>query len=239
VVSSGQNNLASGNAAFVGGGVVNKATGPYAAVLGGFDNTAAGRMSVAAGYLARANHDGCIVLADASSSNGVTSCFAPNEIVVRGLGGFYFWTDGTNDNNYSGARLATGTGAWAQYSDRNGKHEIDLVDSRAVLERLLAIPIATWQWKAEPGAVRHIGPMAQDFHAAFGFGDSDKQIVTVDADGVALAAIQGLNAKLEAERTAKDAEIAALRAELAAIRSTLATMSAGRPTQTADLQSVR
>ena len=60
-----------------------------------------------------------------------------------------------------------------------------------------------------------------------------EDIVTVDADGVALAAIQGLNAKLEAERAAKDAEIAALRAELAAIRSVLATLAANRPTQTA------
>lgn len=43
----------------------------------------------------------------------------------------------------------------------------------------------------------HIGPMAQDFNAAFQLGESDRAITTVDADGVALAAIQGLNQKLE------------------------------------------
>ena len=43
-----------------------------------------------------------------------------------------------------------------------------------------------------------------------------------DADGVALAATQGLNAKLEAERAARDSEIAALRSELAEIRALLA-----------------
>ena len=42
-----------------------------------------------------------------------------------------------------------------------------------------------------------MGPMAQDFHRAFGLGDRDTEIVTIDADGVALAAIQGLNAKVE------------------------------------------
>ena len=63
-----------------------------------------------------------------------------------------------------------------------------------------------------------MGAMAQDFRAAFGLGETELGINTLDADGVALAAIQGLNAKLEAERAAKDAEIAALRAELAAIR---------------------
>ena len=75
--------------------------------------------------------------------------------------------------------------------------------------------------------------MAQDVHAAFSLGLTAETIATVDADGVALAAIQGLNAKVEAERAAKDAEIAALRAELAAIRAVLATIAGGRPTQTA------
>jgi hypothetical protein len=44
--------------------------------------------------------------------------------------------------------------------------------------------------------------MAQDFHAAFGLGDSDKSITTIDAGGVALAAIKGLNEKLEEENAA-------------------------------------
>jgi trimeric autotransporter adhesin len=59
------------------------------------------------------------------------------------------------------------------------------------------------------------GPMAQDFRAAFGLGACDTEIVTIDADGVALAAIQGLNAKLEDE-------VVTLRAELAQIRALLA-----------------
>ena len=37
-----------------------------------------------------------------------------------------------------------------------------------------------------------MGPVAQDFSAAFGLGESDKHINTIDADGVALGAIQGL-----------------------------------------------
>jgi adenine/guanine phosphoribosyltransferase-like PRPP-binding protein len=50
-------------------------------------------------------------------------------------------------------------------------------------------------------------------------GDSDKQIVTVDADGVALAAIQGLNAKVESVVATKDTEITALKRELADLRA--------------------
>ncbi len=43
--------------------------------------------------------------------------------------------------------------------------------------------------------------MAQDFYAAFGLGNSDTHIGTVDADGVALAAIQGLYQLLEEKDT--------------------------------------
>ena len=63
--------------------------------------------------------------------------------------------------------------------------------------------------------------MAQDFHAAFGLGTDERHIATVDADGVALAAIQGLNEKLEAEVKAKDARISELEKRLAAIESLL------------------
>jgi hypothetical protein len=66
-----------------------------------------------------------------------------------------------------------------------------------------------------------MGPVAQDFRAAFGLGDSDKTITTVDADGVALAAIQGLNQKLEAELRAKDERINRLEAALIAIQINL------------------
>jgi len=60
------------------------------------------------------------------------------------------------------------------------------------------LPISQWSFKGDP-QITHLGPMAQDFHAAFGLGTDDRHIATVDADGVALAAIQGLNQKLERE----------------------------------------
>ena len=212
-VAGGWGNTASGTYSAVAGGNDNTASGNFSTVAGGKDNSAPGYYSFAAGSGARANYAGCFVYADSSGINP-TSCFGQSEIVIRGLGGFYFWTAGNSDATYSGARLAMGTGAWAAYSDRNGKHRIAPVDVGAVLDKLVSMPIATWQWKSEPGGIRHMGPMAQDFHSTFGLGDSDTQIVTVDADGVALAAIQGLNAKLEQG-------IAALRSELAALHQLL------------------
>ncbi len=81
-------------------------------------------------------------------------------------------------------------------SDRNAKDDFQAVEPREILEKVLALPITTWSFKAQDSSIRHIGPMAQDFHAAFGVGESDTVIATIDADGVALAAIQGLAAEV-------------------------------------------
>jgi hypothetical protein len=49
--------------------------------------------------------------------------------------------------------------------------------------------------------------VAQDFHAAFHIGTDDKHIAPIDEGGVALAAIQALNAIVKE----KDARISALK----------------------------
>jgi hypothetical protein len=81
------------------------------------------------------------------------------------------------------------------------------VDGQEILETLAALPISTWNYKKDPPAVRHLGPMAQDFAAAFGLGDSDTTINMVDANGVVMVAIQALYRRI----TALEAEVAALR----------------------------
>jgi trimeric autotransporter adhesin len=85
-------------------------------------------------------------------------------------------------------------------SDRNVKEHFSSVSARDVLEKVSALPITEWNYKTDNETLRHIGPMAQDFYAAFRVGMDDKHISMVDADGVALAAIQGLNQKLEEQR---------------------------------------
>ena len=85
-------------------------------------------------------------------------------------------------------------------SDRNAKENFQPVDASEVLAKVVALPVSRWNFKEDKSS-RHVGPMAQDFYAAFGTGVDDKHIATVDADGVALAAIQGLNQKLEQKET--------------------------------------
>jgi hypothetical protein len=70
-----------------------------------------------------------------------------------------------------------------------------------------------------------MGPVAQDFHAAFGLGSDDKGISTVDADGVALAAIQALNRKVEE----KDARIRELEQRMERLERLLNTSTSTPP----------
>jgi hypothetical protein len=83
-------------------------------------------------------------------------------------------------------------------SDENIKRDFLSVDPDQILDKLSRLPVGTWAYRSEGSAVRHIGPMAQDFKAAFDVGASDRAISKVDADGVAFAAIQALNARLKA-----------------------------------------
>src|SRR5205085_2198406 len=89
------------------------------------------------------------------------------------------------------------------------------VDGVAVLNALMDVPIATWNMKEQDDSIRHLGPMAQDFYAAFGVGDAETTINSVDADGVALAAIQGLATVVQE----KEARISALEATVATLQA--------------------
>ena len=89
------------------------------------------------------------------------------------------------------------------------------------MEKLAQIPISTWNYKTQDAAIRHMGPMAQDFAAAFNVGEDDKHITTIDADGVSLAAIQGLYQIVQE----KDRRISQLEAELKAQNAALNKMS--------------
>jgi hypothetical protein len=102
-------------------------------------------------------------------------------------------------------------------SDRNVKSGFEPVNSKTILEKVVALPITRWHYTND-AVTPHIGPVAQDFHAAFHVGSNDKQISTVDADGVALAAIQGLNQKLEERLRAKEERLTTLEKELAELK---------------------
>lgn len=82
-------------------------------------------------------------------------------------------------------------------------------DTQSILDKLAALPLAEWNYIGYPQ--RHVGPMAQDFHAAFPWSGNDTSINSADETGVALAAIQALKKQLDEQKAAKDAEVDALK----------------------------
>ena len=201
-VGGGISNTASGVAAVVAGGFGNTASGYVATVGGGFGNLAAGTGSFVAGSNAlneTPDHVGVFLFAD--SSGYPFHSLAANEFAARATGGvrLVLGIDATGAPAWTCA--ASNGNGWACSSDRNLKENFQRVDSAAILERLVAMPLYVWNAKGTDPQVRHLGPTAQDFWAAFSLGNDEKMIGMLDADGIALAAIQGLYQRLrEKER---------------------------------------
>ena len=221
-IGGGHRNHAMGVSTTVGGGTRNATTGDYSVVPGGFNNMAEAPYSLAGGAFAHALHMGAFVWNCAGGGNPQTlPMFAsqfPGQFRVNAPGGARFDVNGGSwveikqngpvvninqpppylINTSTGAYLSLG-GAWTNASDRNRKENIREIDPVAIVEKVAALPVSDWNYRAEADEVRHIGPMAQDFHAAFGFGGSAKSIATVDADGVALASVKGLYQMIQAK----------------------------------------
>jgi hypothetical protein len=104
-------------------------------------------------------------------------------------------------------------------SDRAAKTNIIAVDTEAILAKVAALPISQWAYKETPNS-QHIGPMAQDFHAAFATGSSDKRLATMDVGGAALASIQALekrNRSLERKNLELETRLASLEAAMSSL----------------------
>ena len=191
--------------ATIGGGVANKITtnASYATIPGGRFN-AATNYAFAAGHRAKANHTGAFVWADFTDADFAST--TNDQVSFRCLGGVRFASGGGGANQT--VSWAPGDAAWSFTSDRATKEGFRPVNGGVVLEKLARVPISEWNYIGYPQ--RHIGPTAQDFHALFPLNDSDTTLNTADLHGVALAAIQGLNQKLEQKET----EIAELKQRL-------------------------
>lgn len=249
-VAFGLNTTASGPKAFamgdmtVASGAFSLAFGSYAAATApdsaamGYRAVAGGSGSVVLGSDARSSvtAPGTFIFADRSPFADTFTGYAPNEFLVRSSGGVAFYT---NTVLSSGVALASGASAWSAVSDANMKENFRDLGNEDVLTKIARMPIREWNYKAQDPAIRHVGPTAQDFHAAFGLGEDPLRISTIDADGIALAGVKALEARtremrdayreLSRQNQALGTEISALRAELQnATRSLAALLAAAR-----------
>ena len=168
-------------------------------------NNAAGRLSFAAGTNAKANHQGAFVWTDSQVVDMASS--AANQFIARAAGRFFLQSDSSLDdqtgfiNTSTGAFLSTG-GTWTNASSRSLKAGFASISPVQILEKVASLPLTRWHYKAEPGVPPHWPDGGGLLPQPSGWGQTDKHIGTIDEDGVALAAIQGLyreNQALERE----------------------------------------
>ena len=233
VIAGGNGNSVNTDDAFIGGGSSNQVlslatgsviaggssnmiNGPYAMIPGGLGNAATNN-AFAAGSHAKAVNAGSFVWADSQAAD--FSSTVDNQAAFRCAGGVIFASGG------SSVSWTPGSGSWVvSTSDRNAKENFQPIDAQSVLEKVAQLPLTEWNYKGYGD--RHVGPMAQDFHTAFPFNGNDKMLNSADEAGITLAAIQGLNQKLETEVKQKDEKIGELEKRLDDLEQMVQTMAA-------------
>jgi Chaperone of endosialidase len=244
-VGGGSFSTASGDSSTIAGGNNSTASGLLSTVAGGSQNVASGVISFAAGRLAIADRDQCFVFANWTVATGIGSSCLGNTNIARfaldhgfsvdyasprldGGGTRWFYIGDLNAGNtiiaWNNARL-TDAGVWVDgSSSKASKTDFVAVNTKQVLERVASLPITTWRYKQGEGEVRHMGPMAEDFWAAFRVGYGGQTIADLDARGVALAAIQGLHQMMQqkdAKLRQQSREMSTLKRKLQAIEARL------------------
>lgn len=200
-----------------------------------------GLAAIAIGYNVTADQDHTTAMGKFASNNGFQGTFiwsdgsaqasadtfrntANNEFAARATGGFRFRT---NLSGTTGCNLPAGSGVFNCTSSRLTKENFVPVNGEEVLLSLRNLPVSTWNYISEGTEARHIGPMAEDFHAAFRLGKSDTTIGVQDLAGVAIAAVKALEERT-AQLQAKTAEVDELRARMLSLEERLAQLEKER-----------
>jgi hypothetical protein len=202
-------------------GTVTASTGTYAAVWGQVPSTGSSTAYGVKGeslnttggvgvYASTAASSGRSIFANGSVyiENQGTATAAADILLCRASGGGYC---GFNSSGQS-----------FNASDRNVKENFEAVSNAEILEKLVAMPITKWNFKKSDETVKYVGPMAQDFHAAFGLGGSNERVIhATNAQGITMAALQGLNTKVEDKSKALEAKLDALEARIVLLERAL------------------
>lgn len=167
------------------------------------------------------------VVAQGSPAYGAlsVSCQGSTTCPVASFGNANVWVSFLDNSGNWYARGSFYGTTIISLSDRNAKENFADISTSNVLEKVAALPLSRWNYKTDK-STEHIGPMAQDFYAAFHLGPDDKHIATVDEEGIALAAIQGLNQKLKAQLEERDAKINDLEKRLNDLQQTVQALAA-------------
>jgi regulator of replication initiation timing len=185
-------------------GAYNQSTGDYSLSLGSYSRASAshaiaigtqayatGIYSIAIGSGANTNgKDGAMVVGDDAYFQTAYSA-QDNSLTMRFIGGYRLWS--SYPDSTSGVYMRHGQSGWSNYSDRNMKENFEPVDGEWVLGKIKNMPITKWNYKKTDPNEKYIGPISQDFHAAFHLNGTDSLgINSISIDGVNMAAIKAL-----------------------------------------------
>jgi regulator of replication initiation timing len=194
-------------------GAYNKATGDYSLSLGSYSTASAshavaigtqaiasGIYSIALGSGANTNgRDGSMVIGDDSYFQTAYSS-ADNQLTMRFSGGYRLWS--SYPDSVAGVYMRHGQSGWSNYCDRNIKENFTELDGEELLEKLHNIPVTEWNYKRGDTSLKYVGPMAQDFYAAFHLGGTDSLgINSISIDGVNMAGIKALEQRTREMKT--------------------------------------
>ncbi len=184
-------------------GAYNQATGDYALALGSYSQATAshaiaigtqayatGIYSIAIGSGANTNgRDGSMVIGDDTYFQTAYST-ADNQLTMRFSGGYRLWS--SYPDSTSGVYMRHGQNGWSNYCDRNKKENFRQLDYEEILGKIKEMPVTEWNYIGI-GDQKYIGPMAQDFYAAFQLNGTDSLgINSISIDGVNMVAVKGL-----------------------------------------------
>lgn len=185
-------------------GAYNQATGDYSLSLGSYSRASAshaiaigtqvyatGIYSIALGAGADTNgKDGALVIGDDTYFQTAYAA-ADNQITMRFSGGYRFWS--SYPDSVSGVYMRHGQSGWSNYCDKNKKENFEPIDGEWVLGKIKNIPITKWNYKKTDPNEKYIGPVAQDFYAAFRLNGTDSLgINSISIDGVNMAGVIAL-----------------------------------------------
>ena len=208
-------------------GAYNQATGDYALSLGSYSQATAshavaigtqayatGIYSIAIGSGANTNgRDGSMVVGDDTYFQTAYSS-ADNQLTMRFSGGYRLWS--SYPDSTAGVYMRHGQSGWSNYCDRNKKENFIPVDGEWILSKIRNIPISKWNYKKTDVNDKYIGPMAQDFHAAFQLNGTDSLgINSISIDGINMAGVQALEKRTRLMKEENDKSNNRISAELA------------------------
>ncbi|KAA9333473.1 hypothetical protein F0P96_10925 [Hymenobacter busanensis] len=185
------------------GGINSKAQGNYSVALGEWCTANAANAIVMGRYASASGRFGTFTIADANG-NDTLRATTNNQFSARYAGGYRLFT---NTAMSVGVQLTAGANAWTVISDSTKKERVVLADGNQFLDRINAMRLGSWNYRGQsPDTMRHYGPMAQDFFAAFGHDGVGRSgnattINQADFDGVNLIAIQALYRRVLALET--------------------------------------